>query len=68
MNQDTIQGNWKQLSGKMKEHWGKLTDDDLKVAEGNAEYLSGKLQERYGIARDEADKQVKEFEKEMRRH
>ncbi|WP_201316464.1 CsbD family protein [Dyella sp. EPa41] len=68
MNQDTIQGNWKQLSGKMKEHWGKLTDDDLKIAEGNAEYLSGKLQERYGIARDEADKQVKAFEKEIRHH
>ena len=43
-----------------------LTDDDLKVAEGNAEYLSGKLQERYGMARDDADKQVKAFEKQMR--
>ncbi|AHX15511.1 hypothetical protein CH75_21495 [Dyella jiangningensis] len=68
MNQDTIQGNWKQLSGKIKKQWGKLTDDDLKVAEGNAEYLSGRLQERYGIARDEADKQVKAFEKEIRHH
>jgi len=68
MNQDTIQGNWKQLNGKIKQQWGKLTDDDLKVAEGNAEYLSGKLQERYGMARDEADKQVKAFEKEIRHH
>ncbi|GAB2803452.1 CsbD family protein [Dyella kyungheensis] len=66
MNQDTIQGNWKQLSGQIKQQWGKLTDDDLKIAEGNAEYLSGKLQERYGIARDEADKQVKAFEKQLR--
>ena len=68
MNQDTIQGTWKQLNGKIKQQWGKLTDDDLKVAEGNAEYLSGKLQERYGMARDEADKQVKAFEKEIRHH
>ncbi|HEY2622667.1 CsbD family protein [Dyella sp. Tek66A03] len=68
MNQDTIQGQWKQLSGQIKQHWGKLTDDDLKVAEGNSEYLSGRLQERYGMARDEADKQVKEFQKTLRHH
>jgi uncharacterized protein YjbJ (UPF0337 family) len=68
MNQDTIQGQWKQLSGQLKQHWGKLTDDDLKVAEGNSEYLSGRLQERYGMARDEAEKQVKEFEKKLRHH
>jgi uncharacterized protein YjbJ (UPF0337 family) len=68
MNQDTIQGQWKQLSGQLKQHWGKLTDDDLKVTEGNAEYLSGKLQERYGMARDEAEKQVKDFEKQLRHH
>jgi uncharacterized protein YjbJ (UPF0337 family) len=49
------------VAGKVKAKWGKLTDDDLKVAEGNSEYLAGKVQERYGIARDEAEKQVKEF-------
>ncbi|WP_396956711.1 CsbD family protein [Nitrosomonas sp.] len=61
MNEDKIKGQWKQITGKIKEHWGKLTDDDLKVAEGNSEHLEGVLQERYGIARDEAKKQVKEF-------
>lgn len=68
MNQDTIKGQWKQLGGKMKAQWGKLTDDDLRIAEGNAEYLSGKLQERYGIARDEAEKQVKQFQKTNHLH
>lgn len=63
MNDDKIKGQWKQLSGKLKAQWGKLTDDDLKVADGNVEYLSGKVQERYGIARDEARKQVEEFNK-----
>ena len=63
MNQDRIAGQWKQLKGKMKEKWGKLTDDDLTRANGDVEYLAGKIQERYGIARDEAEKQVKEFEK-----
>ncbi len=62
MNNDRIAGQWKQLSGKIQEKWGKLTDDDLRQAEGTSEYLAGKIQERYGIARDVADKQVKEFQ------
>ncbi len=61
MNEDTIKGKWKQLTGTIQEKWGKLTHDDLDVAEGNTEYLVGKIQERYGIAREEAEKQVKEF-------
>lgn len=65
MNEDTIKGQWKQLGGSIKAKWGKLTDDDLSVAEGNTEYLTGKVQERYGIARDEAEAQVKEFQKNM---
>lgn len=62
MNDDKIKGQWKQLAGKLKTKWGKLTDDDLKIAEGNSEYLAGKIQERYGVAHDEAHKQVKEFD------
>jgi len=65
MNDDKIKGQWKQLAGKVKAKWGKLTDDDLKVAEGNSEYLAGKIQERYGVARDEAKKQVKEFSSQL---
>lgn len=61
MNRDRIRGEWRQLRGRFKVHWGKLTDDDLKVAEGNADYLAGKLQERYGIARDDADRRIREF-------
>jgi uncharacterized protein YjbJ (UPF0337 family) len=61
MNEDKIKGQWKQLAGKLKSKWGKLTDDDLKIIEGDSEYLAGKIQERYGVARDEAHKQVKEF-------
>ena len=61
VNESKVQGQWKQLAGKVKAKWGKLTDDDLTIADGNSEYLEGKLQERYGIARDEAKRQVKEF-------
>jgi uncharacterized protein YjbJ (UPF0337 family) len=65
MNSDRIEGNWKQLRGKVKEQWGKLTDDELDVIEGRRDQLSGKIQERYGIARDEADRQVKDWEKRL---
>jgi uncharacterized protein YjbJ (UPF0337 family) len=63
MNKDIIGGNWKQLKGKIQTQWGKLTSDDLDVAEGNGEYLAGKLQERYGLAKDEATRQVRDFER-----
>jgi uncharacterized protein YjbJ (UPF0337 family) len=66
MNSDRIEGNWKQLKGKVKEQWGKLTDDELDVIEGHREQLAGKIQERYGIARDEAERQVKDWEHRMR--
>jgi len=66
MNHDTIEGQWKQLAGALRQQWGKLTDDDLAVARGDATYLAGKLQQRYGIARDEAEAKVRAFEKQLR--
>ncbi|MEY2896030.1 MAG: hypothetical protein RL669_299 [Pseudomonadota bacterium] len=62
MNWDRIEGNWKQLTGRAKAQWGKLTDDDLDVVAGRREQLSGKIQERYGIAKDEAEKQVADWQ------
>ena len=62
MNEDTIKGNWKQFKGKVKEQWGKLTNDDLEVIAGKRDQLIGKIQERFGIARDEADRQVADWE------
>lgn len=62
MNEDTIKGNWKQFKGKIREQWGKLTDDDLEVVAGNRDQLVGKIQERFGVARDEAEKQVADWE------
>jgi uncharacterized protein YjbJ (UPF0337 family) len=61
MNKDIAKGNFKQVKGKIKEQWGKLTDDEIDAMEGRAEILAGKLQERYGIERDEAERQAKEF-------
>ena len=61
MNTDTLKGNWTQLKGKIKEKWGKLTDDDLTVIEGKSEQLAGKIQERYGYAKEKAQKEAEDF-------
>jgi uncharacterized protein YjbJ (UPF0337 family) len=62
MNNDRAAGQWKQLKGSIKQQWGKLTDDDLTQLEGNRDQLAGRLQERYGIAREEAERQAREFQ------
>ena len=61
MSWDVIAGNWKQLTGKVKEQWGKLTDDDLAKVAGKREQLEGMLQERYGYGKEQAKKNVDEF-------
>ena len=63
MNSDRIEGNWKQAKGKLKEQWGKLTDDDIDVIAGKRDQLLGRIQERHGIAREQAEEQVSNFEK-----
>ncbi len=65
MNSDRIKGNWKQLKGSVQAKWGKLTDDEYDVIEGNREKLIGRVQENYGIARDEAERQVNEWQKSL---
>lgn len=63
MNWDQIQGSWRQFRGQVKQKWGKLTDDDLDYISGKREELVGRLQKRYGIAKDEAERQVDEFQR-----
>ena len=61
MNWDRIEGNWKQLTGKIKEQWGKLTYDDIDVIGGKRDQLAGRLQQSYGITKDEAEEQIDSF-------
>jgi uncharacterized protein YjbJ (UPF0337 family) len=61
MDSNVAKGNFKQMKGKIKEQWGKLTDDEIDTMEGRAEVLAGKLQERYGWDRTEAERQANEF-------
>ena len=63
MNEDRIKGNWKQFTGKMKEQWGKLTDDDMDVIAGKRDQFLGKLQEREGLAVEAAEEQLSAWQK-----
>ncbi len=65
MNTDIFAGKWKQLKGQVKVRWGKLTDDDLDVAEGHSQYLAGKLQERYGLTKEKAEEEIAEFHRKL---
>ena len=55
---EPVEGNWKEAKGKVKEKWGKLTDDDLTAINGQREQLEGRLQQRYGYAKDQSKKEV----------
>lgn len=61
MDWNRVEGNWKQLKGKIKEQWGNLTDDDLDKIAGKRDQLEGKIQERYGIQKDAAKKQIDDW-------
>jgi uncharacterized protein YjbJ (UPF0337 family) len=67
MNEDIIQGKWKQLKGSLKNQWGKLTSDDLDRLDGNHDYLVGRLQERYGYAKDRAEQEIRDFTRNVDR-
>jgi uncharacterized protein YjbJ (UPF0337 family) len=68
MDWNRVEGNWKQIKGKVKEQWGKLTDDDLDQINGKREQLEGKIQERYGYAKDQAKKDVDDWYGNQRFH
>ena len=65
MNWDQIKGDWKQFTGKIKEKWGKLTDDDLTTIAGQRDQMVGILQERYGYAKERAEKELSNFTESM---
>ena len=61
MNWTTMKGQWKEFKGRVKEKWGKLSDDDLDVIGGKKDQLVGKIQQRYGCEKEQAEKEVDEF-------
>jgi uncharacterized protein YjbJ (UPF0337 family) len=65
MNWDRIEGNWKQFSGRAKEKWGQLTDDDLAKVNGKREQLEGVIQERYGYGKDQARDEIDRWSQDL---
>lgn len=61
VNQDQVQGLWKQFKGELKQKWAEFTDDDLMLIEGRIDALEGKIQERYGDRREEVKRWVDEW-------
>jgi len=62
MNWEQIKGNWKQAKGTIKQQWGRLTDDQLDVIDGQRDVLAGRIQEAYGISKEEAERQIRDWE------
>lgn len=64
MNEDQLKGEWTQLKGRIRERWGRLTEDDLDVIAGKRDQLAGVLQKRYGLAKEELQSQIEEFNRQ----
>jgi|GEM_PF-653292 len=60
MNEDILKGKWLEIKGRVKEKWGKLTDNDLGETEGKSEKLLGRLQKKYGYIREKAEPEYKD--------
>lgn len=65
MNETILKGKWNQIKGSAKKRWGELTNDELDMIEGDSQKLAGKIQEKYGKSKEEAEEEVREFEKEQ---
>ena len=65
MNTDTIAGTWKELKGQVKERWGKLTEDHLDVVAGRRDQLAGRIQEVYGLGKEETERQLRNWERNL---
>lgn len=65
MNEEQLSSSWKQIKGQVKAKWGKLTEDELMIADGRKDYLAGRIQEHYGMAKDEAFIELNNFLKDV---
>ena len=61
IDQQTLEGNWHEIQGKLRSEWGSLTDHDLKELDGNVEQLMGKIQKKTGATRDNIEQFFDQF-------
>ena len=62
MSWERLEGSWRQVTGKIKQQWGRLTADSTTETDGQHDELVGRIQETYGISRDEAERQIDDWE------
>ena len=65
MDWTRVEGNWKQMKGRVKERWGRLTDDDLTAIAGRRDQLEGMIQERYGYAKERTRNEIEDWYRSM---
>lgn len=65
MNWDQIKGKWTQFTGKAREEWGELTDNEIQEAKGDREQMLGLIQEKYGRTREEADQELSRWQTKL---
>ena len=61
MNEDIIKGSWEKIKGKIKQQWGKFTDNDIIAMKGAYQELQGELQKKYGYEKEKAKDEVDKF-------
>ena len=62
MDWERLEGSWREMTGKLKQQWGKLVSDSVTASDGQHDELVGKIQQAYGISRDEAERQINDWE------
>ncbi len=65
LEKQQMTGTWKQMTGRVKEAWGILTDDDLDRYEGKRDQLEGYIEKRTGEARDAIRTRIDEIAKKL---
>jgi uncharacterized protein YjbJ (UPF0337 family) len=65
MNWDEIKGRWNELSGRFREEWSKISKDEMDQVAGSRRELLGKIQAKYGMAREEAERRLREFQEKL---
>ena len=60
-DEDIMGGEWEQMKSRIKQRWGRLTDDQLNDISGSGGELAGLIRKRYGYTHEKARKTVDEF-------
>jgi uncharacterized protein YjbJ (UPF0337 family) len=65
MDWDRISGNWAHWRDRVRERWGRLTNDELDAVAGRRDQLVRRIQNAYGIAPAEAERQLRNWERSL---